>query len=359
MILYLTIATIIFGGAYTKNPRLFYLLGFVLIFFLSAFRDIALGGFDALNYERIFKDTPDLFNITEEYILSDYSIGYVLFNSTIRIFSDDYRLFQFVYVSITMLLLYFTIEKITITNREKCLLLFSYFCFRFLWYEWVLLRQNFADLLFWYNIISFYNSKTKRSRYIYLGCCILLPPLFHTSAFVNILLLPVMIYLEKRSFDTKKYLVPILSIVIYEASSVLVNYLFPYMVLLGGDRYDNYSESISSEMGNGNIINYLLRFFFYFVFVINYKKDQNKIKEVIMPTMIMVILIGSVNFSSVNRMYEYYAIGLYLCQISLLRYYKQPITRLLYWAGMILIFGRFLAISDNGSFLNYSMWIFD
>lgn len=357
MILYFSIATIIFWGAYTKNPRLFYLLGFFFIFLLSAFRDISLGGFDAANYERIFKETPNLFSITSEDLLSDYSIGYILFNSVIRIFSDDYRLFQFVYVVITMSLLFVTIEKIKISNKEKCILLFSYFCFRFIWYEWVLLRQNFANLLFWYNIVSYYNSNRTKSKVLYFCCSLILPPLFHTSAFVNILLLPAMFLLERRKYETKKYIIPVVSLGIYVASSVVVNYLFPYMVLLGGDRYDNYSESISSEMGNGNIVNYVLRFFFYFALIINYFGDKSKYRDFTLSTMIMVMLIGSVNFSSVNRMYEYYAIGLYLCQTSILRFYRNPVIRILYWAGMLIILGRFLTIGVEGTFLDYSMWI--
>lgn len=357
MILYFSIATIIFWGAYTKNPRFYYLFGFFLIFLISAFRDISLGGFDATNYERIFKDTPGLLDLTNENLLTDYSIGYILFNSAIRSFSEDYRLFQFAYVTITMLLLFLTIEKLKLSNKEKCILLFSFFCFKFLWFEWVLLRQNFANILFWYNIVSFYNSNKFKQKIFYFACSLILPPLFHTSAFINILLLPTMFIMERRSIDTKKFLVPILSIVIYVASSVLVSYLFPYMVLLGGDRYDNYSESISLEMGNGNLINYLLRFFFYFVFITNYFRDKNRNREFVMSTMLMVILIGSVNFSSVNRMYEYYAIGLYLCQSAILRIYRHPAVRVLYWAGMLVILGRFLTIGVEGSFLNYSTWL--
>jgi len=129
------------------------------------------------------------------------------------------------------------------------------------------------------------------------------------------------------------------------------------MVLLGGDRYENYSIAISSDMGNGNIVNYILRFFFYFAFILNFHRDKSSNKDLVMKTIIMVIIIGSVNFSSVNRLYEYYAIGLYLVQTKFLSYYNQPIIRFGYWLGMLLIFGRFLTISNEGSFLNYSMWL--
>ena len=358
MIIYLVIATIIFWGAYTKNPRFFYVLGFFCIFIISAFRDVTLGGTDALNYDRIYQQTPGLFNLTKEDLLSDYSVGYILLNSAIRTFSTDFRVFQFLYVAITLFLLYKIIGKLRLSNKEKCILLFSYFCFRLLWYEWVLLRQNFADLIFWYCIVSCYYSLSYKRKTFYIICSLLLPPLFHTSAFLNLLLLPMMYLLDRWSFSKKKYYVPIFSVLIYVLSSIVVNYFFPYMVFLGGDRYENYSEAISTEMGNGNIVNYILRFFFYFAFILNYHRDKSTNKDLVMKTIIMVIIIGSVNFSSVNRMYEYYAIGLYLAQTKLLSYYKQPMIRFAYWLGMLLIFGRFLTISAEGTFLNYSMWLF-
>ena len=357
MLPYIVIASVIYWGAFTKTPKVFYTLGIIIITCFSAFRNIELGGFDALNYERIFMYTPPLQYITTENLFEDYSAGYILLNSLIRTFSSDYVDFQIVYVLITMGLLVTIFHKLNITYRDKCILLFSYFCFRFLWYEWVLLRQNLANLIFWLFAVLYYieRSKGSRLRYLYLVLAILVPTQFHTSAYLNIVLLPIALYLERTAMHIKRNIIPVLSVLIFAASTVIMHVVAPYITMFG-DRYEHYSESAMTTDGSGNIVNYIMRMVFYITLLKNWDWDNYKYKNFILTFMIMVLLIGSINFSSANRVYEFYAIALYVTFSFSIDYYKNVLYRFGYWLMMLVIMVRFLNIGVGGTFLNYSVW---
>jgi hypothetical protein len=361
MTIYIAIATFFYIGAYTKSAKYFYWTGILLLVSFSAFRDVSLGGFDALNYDRIFSATSDADHITAVDLDSDYSYGYILLNSIVKLFSKEYYIFQCVYNLITITLLVLVIRLLELPYKYKCLLIFSYFCFRYLWYDWVLLRQNLANLFFWLNLLLFYKFKSvnrikglaKYKSVLFLALALIIPPLFHTSGYLNILLLPTMLLLEKVPFRIKLYAVPIVSFLIFIVSSFIVSYFLPYMQILG-DRYDTYS---ASSARNGNVVNYVLRLFFYFILVANIPKEVYKYKSFLLDGMIMVVLIGSVNFSSANRLYEYYAVAMYLSFTFSLRYIKKPLYKLVYYLLMIVILVRFLTFSVEGTFLNYSTWI--
>ena len=282
MLLYIVIASFIYWGAFTKTPKAFYALGIIILTCFSAFRNIELGGFDALNYERIFMYTPPLKTITMEYLMGDYSIGYLLLNSIVKTFSSDYVVFQIIYVIITMLLLVTIIHKLNLTYRDKCILLFSYFCFRFLWYEWVLLRQNLANLVFWLFAVLYYIERGKGSklRYVYFALAIFVPTQFHISAYLNIVLLPIALYLEKMTMNVKRIIIPVLSVLIFAASTVIMHVVAPY-ILLFGDRYEHYSESAMATEGSGNVVNYIMRMVFYIILLKYWHRENYKYKNFI------------------------------------------------------------------------------
>lgn len=359
MLIYLTIASIIYWGGFTRDPKLFYRAGICMITALSALRNIYIGGFDAFVYADIFRSTPVLSDLNLNDIDSEYSPGYILLNSIIRTFSSDYETFQVVYVLLTMWLLVIIFRKLHLSYQEKCILLFSYFCFRFIWYEWVLLRQNLANIFFWLFIVMYYENRysDNRKRYLYLVLMLLVPPLFHKSALLNIILVPLAFYIEKTNIHVKRVVIPILSVFVFIVSSALMNMLAPYITMFG-ERYEHYSENAAMiTSGTGNILNYMLRMVFYVVLLINWHKDDYKYKDLLITLMVMVLLIGSVNFSSMNRVYEYYAIAMYLVFTFSVRYIGDNVYRIGYWLLMLIILGRFLNVGVEGSLLNYSIWL--
>lgn len=356
MFIYLLIATFFFVAAYTKNARGCFLIGIITLFCFSAFRNVeTLGGFDAQNYARIFNNTDAFISISHSLSVdSQYSVGYILFNAIVRIFSDNYRDFQIVYILCTTIVLYMVLKKTKLNYRELCLFLFAYFCFRYLWYEWVLLRQNIANLIFWLCIVTAYISDSKYRKRTYIVLALIVPPLFHTSAILNFIFLPIM-YVSRLLNDTmRKYLIPILSVFVFILSSFIVSSFFPYLVGFVDDRYADYSIS---NVGNGNIINYGVRFLVYYILVFHYEREDYPYKDLVRDCMFMVLMIGSVNFSSANRLYEYYAIGMYIGFAVIPKYYPNVILRSVYYVFFIVTLARFLSLSLEGSLLNYSTWL--
>ena len=133
----------------------------------------------------------------------------------------------------------------------------------------------------------------------------------------------------------------------------MVSSFAPYMALLS-DRYEHYSDN---PVGSGNLINYLLRLVFYLVLLKHFQRDEYIYKNFVLSLMVMVVLIGSINFSSANRIYEYYAIALYLTFGFSVRYYDKIVYRFSFWLLMLIILVRFLTIGVEGSFLHYSTWL--
>ena len=203
-------------------------------------------------------------------------------------------------------------------------------------------------------LLYFKNRDCKiNTKYLYLVCAFIIPPLFHTSGFLNFLLIPILLYIDRTSFHTKKYFVPILSVGIFFFSTIVVSSFAPYMALLS-DRYEHYSDN---PVGSGNLINYLLRLVFYLVLLKHFQRDEYIYKNFVLSLMVMVVLIGSINFSSANRIYEYYAIALYLTFGFSVRYYDKIVYRFSFWLLMLIILVRFLTIGVEGSFLHYSTWL--
>ena len=88
-------------------------------------------------------------------------------------------------------------------------------------------------------------------------------------------------------------------------------------------------------------------------------KEEHPYKELILNSQAMIVLIGSMNVGTFDRMLEYYAIGLYVGMALFLNNFKgksKLIGLTFFGVGMIGLLCRFLIIMDNGQFLNYSFW---
>ena len=163
MIWYIGVATFIFLGYFYKKDKLWYIFSLLLLFCFSAFRDLSLGGWDAEFYSDYYHFVPPLTEFNG--FQGEYEIGYTLFNSFLKMFSGNYAFFQIVYTAVTLFLLHIVINKLEFNDSEKCLFLFVYFCYRYIWNTWVLLRQNFANLIVWMLIFSVFTLKGKNIIY--------------------------------------------------------------------------------------------------------------------------------------------------------------------------------------------------
>ncbi len=357
MTIYLLIATFIFiGGVFKKNAYWFE-ISMLTLFVFTLLRNPLLGGFDAGLYMDFFNIIPDLHHISS--YTSRFAIGYTFFNSLIKTFSSNYFVFQLCYTMLSIVLLYLIVSKLKLTNQEKCFWLFSYVCLHFFWNTWVTYRQNLANLLFWLFLILFTNANLEKQtwkRIIWLVLALLIPPLFHTSAWVNIILIMCYWLIGKLNQFHFTLIIPILAMLLFIFGDSLFSHFLYWMTAFVDERYNMYSGDTTRSV---NLLNLLLRLVFFLWFAWFYKKDKYPYKNMVLSSSALSLLLGAVNSELMARMFEYYSIGLYTC-IALTFRHIAPNSRgifiSLFWLGFIIILARWLITFDRGSLLNYTLF---
>lgn len=354
MIVYISIALFLFSGVIAKQKRLIYQIGTIVLFLLTAFRNPILGGSDYYVYSSYFETVPSLLNwsdMSESY----FEIGYRFLNATIKLFSSDYLVFQIVYALLVTLLLHEVISLLSLSDGEKCLFLFSFFCFHYIWDVWIILRQNIADLLFWILIILLYRcpQEQKKKRFVMAALAVVIPALFHDSGAANVVLLPVMLFLGKIDSKKKLIVIPIVSLFLYLFGDRIYQFAVNLAVTYLRASYSNYTQTESS------FINYCVRLCFFCIFAWHFPNEKHPQKELILDSLTMMVLIGSFNDIVTTRLYEYYAIGLYGCMALFIRNFSRRSKILasgIFGVAMLVIMVRFLATFDNGALANYSLF---
>lgn len=348
-------ACFLFWSAFQPNAERFYKIGIWLLFLLTALRYPALGGSDNFSYVFTFQKVPLLDNLSG--FESEFRIGYIYINSIVKTILNDYIFFQIVYTALCIYFLDKAISLLDINGKEKCLFLFGYFCFKFIWYFWGTLRQNLADVIFWYLIIYYYrirNSYGKIKKIIIILIAIFIPQLFHSSATLNIILFPLLIMLkEPKNLNIRICWVCLCSIILYIFSAGFFEILLSYAGMVD-DRYDKLYSG--QEAGDGNIVNYFFRLLFFLLFTLHYRKEKYKYKELVLNAFTIVILVGSVNHSLMLRVYEYYALGMYISFAFILHYFSKgniKIVSFMYFLIMLILLNRFILITDGGLMKSY------
>lgn len=354
MYIYVLIASFIFWGGFSKYSKQVYKTGLFMLFVLTAFRNTDLGGSDTYIYQQFFEMVPKLDGVIG-FQAYGFSVGYTVLNSLVKQFTDEYVVFQMVYAAVSLFLLNKVIRKMEFGERENCIFLFSYFCFHFIWNNWIIYRQNLADLLFWYFIISLYKTEKKkcRKKFFFILAAMFVPALFHSSALANVILLPALLFIGKWKDEKKQLWIPGVSIGIYVLGNPLYQLLIDIMAAYVNPSYANYGATES------NFINYILRLFFFTLFAWHYSAEQHPQRKLILDTTLMMVLIGSFNAVATTRMYEYFAIGLYSCMTFILHYFSEGSRRIaavIYWGAMLFILCRYVVYFDNGLFMKYSFF---
>ena len=368
MTIYILIALLLFAGVVSKQGKRIYKIGLFCLFFISAFRAIELGGTDVYNYQSFYEEVPTIFHLSG--FESRYTIGFTVLCAFIKSFSSSYLVFQFVYAGISIFLLNKVVKTLELGGDQECLFLFSYFCLRFIYFSWVAYRQNIANLLFWFFLAALYKEigednnsggcvPSGKWKKVFLIICILfIPPLFHSSAWANTVLLLIQFCLNKLGYNFKKLFVPVLSVVIYFIGTTVFPVLLDIMCTIDS-RYLMYNGVITLR---GNTIYYILRFAFLILFFMYYQSERYRLKNMFMDSLCLMVLLGSINMEIMSRIFEYYAVGLYGVMALCLNYFNSKCRRLamiIYFAGFFIIFVRFLLITDNGLYFNYSFWFYN
>lgn len=354
MLFYIIIASVIFWFGYLKNSKKRYMFSILLLFALTACRAWRLGGTDAQIYHSYFVNaiSPDIF------LTSDYGIAYTLLNYIIRLFTENYYVFQFIYAAISFFILHLVLNKLDISWSEKCVLLFSYFCLRFFYNEWIALRQNLANLLFWYFLICIYQCEKKKriKQIVLIICAIAVPYMFHSSALLNIGLMFGVWGLSKLRMETKAILVPIVAFALRATGSRFLAPAITFMTSYISDRYEMYSGS--GELGS-NFIYFILRLMFFIFFCYRYYQDESKTRNAVFDIFGMMLMVAAIDLEIVSRVFEYYAIGLYAAIGTFLQSFNdrsKNLAALIFYICMIFILVHFLNSFTSPSFIPYQFW---
>lgn len=359
MLMYICVAFILFMGTFTKQAKWFYYLGVLFLWTMMAFRHIDMGGFDAVFYQKFFDEVPPIWSLYN--YDSNYTWAYTLLNSLVKTLSDQYIVYQIIYSIIAFSILCHLLDKTALNYKEKCLFILFFYCFRYMWDMWVILRQNMADLIFWSFSFVLYDlwKNHKENKTVMKICCIclaiLLPAGFHSSGWLNLLILPLLYYMQKINVETKTIVIILVSLLLYYILSPSFGDILNIISMLD-TRYNMYANSDSS----GNFIYYIFRLAVFVIFAINYQRISYQYKDYFFDMMGLMVLVGSINAPIIVRFVDYYAIGLYglgACIPSLFAPSNRLPVLAVYGILLVGLLYRFLLIFDEGVFLDYRFGI--
>lgn len=152
---------------------------------ISAFRSGV--GFDYYSYVDIYKCTPDFFSLLTDYQkmftngLDDIEVGYLLLNSVVKTFVDDFVLVFFAVSIFTFIVYYNAINKM---GRFYFASFFIYLSTIFLYKEMGQIRHGIAMAIAFYSI--YYLCEGKQIKFIILN---VLAVCFHKAVFLIFILL--------------------------------------------------------------------------------------------------------------------------------------------------------------------------
>lgn len=351
MIYYVAIATFLFIGSFVKMPRVHYWVSMLLLFFFTALRNVNLGGTDAISYQYFFNELVPTIDGFSQY-KGRYELGYAFLNSFSKTLTDEYVVFQILYSALAIGLLSIVINNLKLNDRERCLFLFVYFCYRFYLNNFVLLRQNIANLIIWIIILKVLDKRALSN----LG--VLFTGLFHRTSFINLIMLPLIN--RMRVINKKKMLIitALISFFSIVMSNQLINKLVSMFAIVAGDKYSKYLIDGDAAVGF-NVINYVLRWIVILFVYFYYDRIKNEKKEILLFTGLFAIIIGSFNHEIFTRMIEYYMIAIYggitISHQIFSKNSKFIFYFIIYTIFMIILI-RSLMLTSGGMFLNYEFF---
>lgn len=315
MIFAIGIALFLFLGAWTRYSRYFYYSGMALLFFFVVMRSAYVSGNpDAYIYYSFFQRSPSLKDFNFQFW--DYNAswgfgwGYGLLNAIAKSISRDYFVFQFINAVLVFSLLSMILKKSELTYKDKCFFLFVYFCSKFIWYFFILLRQNVANLIIWYILIDYDKNRKKKFWYTVRDLMLILIAMsFHSTAALFFIVYPFYIYLSKHA---KGKSIVLLSLIGTFVLTFLSEFIFSSLMLVLSFIDSTHFSGSSYNMkvnGNVNYINYSLRIC-YLIVIYLYARASKKYKNVLICSS-LAVFVGGLNHELVIRIVEYFAIGFY------------------------------------------------
>ncbi|UIR55951.1 EpsG family protein [Sphingobacterium sp. SRCM116780] len=158
-----------------SEGRVPYTLLCIMLVILSALR-YRVGG-DSLYYFDIFDSYPTLLTLSSyDFINSEYNLGWIVFNATVKSIGNSFYFFQFFHALIVNAIIFYFIQKYA---KNKFLTVSFYLFFYFFYFNMEILRESLAIVIFLLAIPHLLEKKWL----IYILYC-LLAYLFHSSALI-------------------------------------------------------------------------------------------------------------------------------------------------------------------------------
>ena len=356
----LIIATLFYIGVWSKQSKYVYRLSFVLLYLFVVFRSTNISGYDSVSYMRFFDEIPTLnffsWRFWETSFLFDYGWGYALINSIAKTIHDSYFFYQLFDTSLVFLLLFLVIRKLKLTYSEKCLFMFIFFCSKFLWYFFILLRQNIANLIVWYVFIDWEpNRNCKGLMYARDILLLLIATSIHSTAAFMLFAYPFFIIIQSVKDKIILRCTIICAVVFTIVSTYMMPLIWRVVIKVAGERYHTYDEW---GVGGINPINYILRIA-YVLLIYWYGKKYYKYKNSY-ETSAMAVVAGSLNVSFNVRFVEFFAIG-YYSGMSHIKGFLQKQDRTWIMVGIYILYVTMLIqyiLVNNPKMIDYQIFSF-
>ena len=187
---YIIIVTLfILGFIFNKNKfdkRVVLILSILFMFIFSTFRDVSVGN-DTNEYVRVFNSFGGIDKLADNINSSRYELGYVLINTIIKTFTNNYTILLGIISIIYLYSIYHFINK---HSKSKWISIFLFYTLGIYFLIFNLLRQCIAISIFLYAIDFIINKNP--IKYI---ISIFIASLFHITALI---LIPIYLFANKR-----------------------------------------------------------------------------------------------------------------------------------------------------------------
>lgn len=283
MFIYLAIFLLLLVGSFfSRNLQKYYLVfSFLILFFLSAFRDITVGT-DTAAYKYLFT------KVQSGEILQRQEIGWHYFNAIIAYFDGH---FQWILVFSTLLVLAPVFMVVKRHSLNPMLSIFLFYSLYIYLQSFNIMRQIIALSITFYSFKFLIEDK----KYIYYIIGVLIASLFHITA---LLCLPLIF---ARKIPDKKLIAVILILTSLVVGVLLSSFLLPIAADLLG--YSHYLTQFESETETGMFL--MLSNLVAIFFVISSSKS-NAFLQVFIIYIIFYNIVARVPFAS--RLVSYFSI---------------------------------------------------
>lgn len=230
---------------------------------IGGFRDLTIGT-DVLVYgEKNFAYANSYQNIINYITSYDIDVGYLAINFLVSRFTDNVHVFLFVLQLIINTLVFVTIYR----YKEKVPLWLSMLCYLTLYYcrTFNYLRQSIALAIVFWGIR--YIEKRQFVKYF---IAVLFASLFHTSAWIALLLYIINIVLNSKNEMIYSFIIVASALFVVLAFPIVMELLNNMNIL--PERYYNYLTRYARDEAHINLTETIFRLFWIVLYLLFYKK---------------------------------------------------------------------------------------